>query len=327
MTQKDIEKLFSESEGLDMSHVNKDDVLAKAKQEIYFGASAKAEPEKEKGALPRFFTKRRLIPTLAGVALAFTVFAGALGLYNENFQTVYIDINPSVALKLNRFERVVGVEYLNNDAKNLLAGVKLVGCDASDALATVITACDNAGYVNASSEIYISAESNNDKDSEKILTKLKARAEASKGQESETYTVNTYKASKTEKENYKKEELSPAKYNIIREIIDEDDDYEIDDLKSKTMDELKRIKKDAKDDDKDDDKDDLDENASHGEGSNRHPSYDDYDDEDDAPSKNNGKGNKFDEDEDEDEDDEDDEVESGKKRGEGKDLGYSYERK
>ena len=73
MTQKDIEKLFSESEGLDMSHVNKDDVLAKAKQEIYFGASAKAEPEKEKGALPRFFTKRRLIPTLAGVALAFCV--------------------------------------------------------------------------------------------------------------------------------------------------------------------------------------------------------------------------------------------------------------
>lgn len=327
MTQKDIEKLFSESEGLDMSHVNKDDVLAKAKQEIYFGASAKAEPEKEKGALPRFFTKRRLIPTLAGVALAFTVFAGALGLYNENFQTVYIDINPSVALKLNRFERVVGVEYLNNDAKNLLAGVKLVGCDASDALTTVITACDNAGYVNASSEIYISAESNNDKDSEKILTKLKARAEASKGQESETYTVNTYKASKTEKENYKKEELSPAKYNIIREIIDEDDDFEIDDLKGKTMDELKRIKKDAKDDDKDD----LDENASHGEGSNRHPSYDDYDDEDDAPSKNNGKGNKFDDDEDEDkdkdDDEEDDEVENRKQRGEGKDLGYSYERK
>lgn len=313
MTQKDIEKLFSESEGLDMSHVNKDDVLAKAKQEIYFGASAKAEPEKEKGALPRFFTKRRLIPTLAGVALAFTVFAGALGLYNENFQTVYIDINPSVALKLNRFERVVGVEYLNNDAKNLLAGVKLVGCDASDALTTVITACDNAGYVNASSEIYISAESNNDKDSEKILTKLKARAEASKGQESETYTVNTYKASKTEKENYKKEELSPAKYNIIREIIDEDDDFEIDDLKGKTMDELKRIKKDAKDDDKDD----LDENASHGEGSNRHPSYDDYDDEDDASSKNNVKGNKSDEDEDEDE----------RQKSEGKGFGYSYERK
>lgn len=321
MTQKDIEKLFSESEGLDMSHVNKDDVLAKAKQEMYFGSPAKEAPEKEKSALPRFFTKRRLIPTLAGVALAFTVFAGALGLYNENFQTVYIDINPSIALKLNRFERVVGVEYLNNDAKNLLAGVKLVGCDASDALTTVITACDNAGYVNASSEIYISAESNNDRDSEKILTKLKARAEASKGQESETYTVNTYKASKTEKENYKKEELSPAKYNIIREIIDGDDDYELDDLKSKTMDELKRIKKDAKDDDKDD----LDENASHGEGSNRHPSYDDYDDEDDASSKSNGKGNKSDEDEDEDENE--DEVENGKQKGEGKDLGYSYERK
>ena len=297
MTQKDIEKLFSESEGFDMSHVNKDDVLAKAKQEMYFGSPAKEAPEKEKSALPRFFTKRRLIPTLAGVALAFTVFAGALGLYNENFQTVYIDINPSVALKLNRFERVVGVEYLNNDAKNLLSTVKLVGCDASDALTTVITACNNAGYVNASSEIYISAESNNDKDSEKILTKLKARAEASKGQESETYTVNTYKANKAEKENYKKEELSPAKYNIIREIIDEDDDFEIDDLKGKTMDELKRIKFDICDENENDDDDDdshgngEDKNGkdSHGEkdkGENARPdgndkSYDDNGDNDD----------------------------------------------
>ena len=309
MTQKDIEKLFSESEGFDMSHVNKDDVLAKAKQEMYFGSPAKEAPEKEKSALPRFFTKRRLIPTLAGIALAFTVFAGALGLYNENFQTVYIDINPSVALKLNRFERVVGVEYLNNDAKNLLSTVKLVGCDASDALTTVITACNNAGYVNASSEIYISAESNNDKDSEKILTKLKTRAETAKSQESETYTVNTYKANKAEKESYKKEELSPAKYNIIREIIDEDDDFEIDDLKGKTMDELKRIKFDICGENDDDD-DDYD---GHGNGEDKN-GKDSHGEKDKGESaRPDGDDNSYDDNDDDDDDDDDDICDNEKK--------------
>ena len=308
MTQKDIEKLFSESEGFDMSHVNKDDVLAKAKQEMYFGSPAKEAPEKEKSALPRFFTKRRLIPTLAGVALAFTVFAGALGLYNENFQTVYIDINPSVALKLNRFERVVGVEYLNNDAKNLLSTVKLVGCDASDALTTVITACNNAGYVNASSEIYISAESNNDKDSEKILTKLKTRAETAKSQESETYTVNTYKANKAEKESYKKEELSPAKYNIIREIIDEDDDFEIDDLKGKTMDELKRIKFDICDENDNDEDDD-----SHGKGEDKNGKDSHGEKDKGENARSDGDDNSYDDNDDDDDDDDDDSCDNEKK--------------
>ena len=36
MTNKDIEKMLNECDGLDMSHIKKDDVLAKAKQEMYF---------------------------------------------------------------------------------------------------------------------------------------------------------------------------------------------------------------------------------------------------------------------------------------------------
>ena len=122
MTEKDIEKMLAESEGLDMSHVNKDDALAKARRELYFGANVKSEQKEEKSSFARFFTSRRIVPALAGAALAIGLFAGAIGLYNENFQTVYIDINPSVALKLNRFDRVIGVEYLNDDAKALLIG-------------------------------------------------------------------------------------------------------------------------------------------------------------------------------------------------------------
>lgn len=289
MTNKDIEKLFEESNGPDMSHIKKDDILAKAKQELYFGSPAEEAPKKEKSALPSFFSKKRLIPTLAGVALAVTIFAGSIGLYNENFQTVYIDINPSVALKLNRFERVIGVEYLNEDAATLLSNVKLVGCDASDALTTVINACNSAGYVKSDSEIYISAEANNTKDSEKLLNKLKSKAETARQDESDTYAVNTYNAKKEEKENYKKEELSPAKYNIIHEIIDEDDDYELSDLRHKSMDELNKIKKnlDRDDDLDDDDDDDDDHKGAHGKFDNdvngdcNDDDCDDHDDDDD----------------------------------------------
>ncbi len=262
MTEKDIEKMLAESDGLDMSHVNKDDALAKARRELYFGAAAVSEgteKKEEKSSFARFFTSRRLVPTLAGAALAIALFAGAIGLYNENFQTVYIDINPSVALKLNRFDRVIGVEYLNDDAKNLLSDVKLVGCDATEALSTVINACNEAGYVKDDSEIYISATSKEEKKSEKLLGKLKDCAENMKDSEEETYSVSTFNTKKEDKKRFDNSSISPAKNNIIEDILDEDDaPFKFDDLKDKSMEELHKIKREYEDRDDDDDDDDRD---------------------------------------------------------------------
>lgn len=253
MNEKDIERMLSESE-LDMSHINKDDILAKAKQEIYFGDTVTAsEPQKETRSLPLFFAKKRFVAAAAGVALAFTLCAGMVGLYNEDFQTLYIDINPSVALKLNRFERVIGVEFLNEEAKALLADTKLVGCDAENALKTVISACDSAGYVNQEGEIYISAASKEEKTSEKLLQKLKGTAEKIKPEDNETYSVSTYNAKEEEKEEIKKSDISPAKYKIIKDIVDEDERYRMEDLKNKPMHELKDLRDRIDDDDDDDD--------------------------------------------------------------------------
>lgn len=268
MTQKDIEKMLSEDIGLDMSHVKKDDVLAKAKQELYFNSTAtdgqteRAEQAEEKKSFFSFFTKKRFIPIVAALACVFTLFAGMIGLYNENFQTIYIDVNPSVALKLNRFDRVIEVKLLNDDAKNLFANTDLVGYDVEDALETVISTCDSAGYVKEDSEIYISATSKQEKSSEKLLEKLKVRTEKMKPDKSESYSVTTYNTKEEEKARFENSSLSPAKDKIIHEIADadSDDEYEIENLKEKSMYELTHIKNRFQKHDKDDldDKGDFD---------------------------------------------------------------------
>ena len=291
MTDKDIEKLFEECDGLDMSHVKKDDVLAKAKQEMYFNTES-SENQKKKSSFPLLFTKKRFILLLSGLALVFTFCIGMLGLYYENFQTIYIDVNPSVALKLNRFERVIGVEYLNEDAKNLLSDTKLIGCNAQDALEMVIKACDSAGYVQSDSQIYISASSKEEKNAEKLLQKLKGHAENISKEQNETYAVNTYNAKKNEKKDFEKESLSPAKYNVIKEIIEEDDRYKMEDLKDKSMGELHKLKDHIDDDDRDDKDDDDDDDKpnnkpddvgkpSNNKNENHYDKDDDYDDEHD----------------------------------------------
>ena len=320
MTDKDIEMMLKDSGGLDTSHLKKDDILAKAKQELYFGSATEQTESKKKESFPLRFTKKRFFPALAGAIVMLVLFIGVLGLYNENFQTVYIDINPSVALKINRFERVIGVEYLNDDAKNLLSGTKLVGCDAADALATVISACNTAGYVDADSEIYISASAKEEKSSEKLLSKLKTHAETMREEKDETYAVNTYNAKKNDKKNYEKESLSPAKYNVISEILDEDSGYKLEDLKNKPMDELKKIHRELEERDDRDDDDDRDDRE-HDDDRDERDDDDELDERPAPPEEEHGNGkpkpenNDRDDDGDDDDDDDDDDghKQNGKK--------------
>ena len=280
MTNKDIEKMLNECDGLDMSHIKKDDVLAKAKQEMYFNTESVKEEKEEKSFLSALFTNKRFAPALAGAALALMICVGSIGLYNENFQTVYIDINPSVALKLNRFERVIGVEFLNEDAKALLADTRLVGCDAKEALQTVISACDSAGYVKENSEIYISASAKEEKSSQKLLDKLKGHAETMREEDSETYAVNTYNAKKDEKKDFEKESLSPMdELRKIKNRLDDDDDdddddrYEHDDDDDREDKENKNEKPNPRPENKPNEKPDDEHEKSHNE--------DDWDDDDD----------------------------------------------
>ena len=323
MTNKDIEKMLLECDGLDMSHVKKDDALAKARQEMYFGTESAKEDiaekkEKSKSPLALLFGSRRFVSAFAGAALALLLCFGMIGLYNENFQTLYIDINPSVALKLNRFERVIGVEFLNEDAKALLSDVKLVGSDAEEALKTVIDACNSAGYVKEDSEIYISASANKEQTSEKLLGKLKGTAESMREDKGETYAVNTYSAKKGEKKDFEKESISPAKYRLIEEIIDDAPNYTFEDLKDKKMDELRRIERELDDDDDDfdfddddrDDRDEHDDDDHEGKGNkndnngkndkNEKPDEKPDDKPDDKPN------NRYDDDDDDDDRDDDD---------------------
>ena len=83
MTDKDFEKLFKESEEITPRADLKNEILAKAKQEM-----ATTAIQKEKRS-PRVspFTKR-LMPIAACFVFVFILIGGMLGLGNEKYQTV-----------------------------------------------------------------------------------------------------------------------------------------------------------------------------------------------------------------------------------------------
>ena len=232
MTDKEFEMLYKNSSELTPPSELKANILLRMSEEM--------EKKKERKKVLSFTAiTKKLMPIAACFLFAFILIGGFFGLRNEDYQTVYIDVNPSVALHLNRFGKVSEVEYINEDARDALDGVKLKGLAAEDALEKMIEAYDDAGYFENGAEIYISAVSEKNKNYDKLLEKMQERAEKVKGERG--YSVNVSKLSAEDRNEAKEYDISPGKYHIIEQIIERNPSYTVEELKDMSMAELKKL--------------------------------------------------------------------------------------
>ena len=93
------------------------------------------------------------LPVLRYAALAaclLLVWLSGFGvhLYRTPTSYIYLDINPSVRLDLNCFERVIAVVPLNDDAKTLLSAVNISRGDAQSCINQIVAACQEKRYLN-----------------------------------------------------------------------------------------------------------------------------------------------------------------------------------
>ena len=243
MTDKEFEKKLESAPELTPRKELKDEILARAFAQMDNSPVAEnSEGVSEKSPSPFFKRFKKWIPLAACLVLAILVTAGFLGAKNESYQTIYIDVNPSLEISLNRFDTVSEVNYLNSDAEAALAGVDLIGRSPEEAIELVINELERHGYFTNEAELYIST-ANEDEGSQELLNRLKNHAEKIKG--NKNYNVNTSSLSKEERDEAKELGISPGKYNVISKIIEKLPSYTVDDLKDLSMSELKKLEKEA----------------------------------------------------------------------------------
>jgi hypothetical protein len=73
---------------------------------------------------------------------------GAYYLYFTPINYIGIDMNPSIELAINRFNKVVDIIPLNKEADILISDLKLKNQDIDDAMKTIIDDAINLGYIN-----------------------------------------------------------------------------------------------------------------------------------------------------------------------------------
>ena len=119
--------------------------------------------------------KKHTIRNIAiGAAAALVLAIGGFAGYQYQFAVdtaVSIDVNPSIELEVNRQEKVLKANPLNEDAKTLLEGMELEGTNLKTAVNAVIGSMVQNGYLTADANSILLTVDNDDEARREALQK------------------------------------------------------------------------------------------------------------------------------------------------------------
>lgn len=186
--------------------------------------------------------KIRVITSLrAKIALAACAVLIALGIgggayvYQTPVAYVGIDINPSIELGVNYFDRVVSAEGVNADGQDILSEINVVGMTYEEALASLNDSLTNKGYLTANAAVAVTVMCDDDSRCSN-LEETSQRCFSSAGQ-----GVYCSRATSTEHHEAHKAGLGMGKYLAWRSLVDAGVDISADDVAHMTMSELRAL--------------------------------------------------------------------------------------
>ena len=162
--------------------------------------------------------------------MATAVFAGYT-VYRTPVSYVSIDINPSLELGVNRFDRVVAVWFYNEEAEKLMDKARLQGQTPGEALNLIYSAAEGGGYIaeDGSTVISIAASGKNEGESGRLLEECTA---AVNEKAADVISDTVSKELKTEAASM---EISAGKLKLIKMVQALDDSATVEEFKDSSV--------------------------------------------------------------------------------------------
>ncbi len=179
---------------------------------------------------PKAKAYRYLVPALA--CLVFLIVGSFV--YLTPTANISIDINPSIELGINRFDRVVSVKSYNDDGAELKAQLDIKNLKYTEAVEQVMENDTIEALLSKDEILTIGVFGNNVEKSEKILSEV----ETCTKNERNTYC---YFANTQEVEGAHELGLSCGKYKAYLELHSLDGSITADDVKNMTMREIRDL--------------------------------------------------------------------------------------
>lgn len=165
-------------------------------------------------------TKR--IRVAVAAALFFMVASVGVAAYETPYYYVSLDVNPGILLKVNLFEKVIGVQGVNEDAIAIIEGLELKNKGIETALCNAIQRIEEKGYFVKNNNIIIAASSKNTEKAEKLALKLKDAANEEIEDEGIDVDVDCRGIGYEMVQKARELNITPGKYNIITHLLKEE---------------------------------------------------------------------------------------------------------
>lgn len=163
--------------------------------------------------------------------------SGAYAYYQTPQSYISVDINPSVELGVNKFDKVVKAEAYNKDGEKILNGVNVKGSDVKNALDTLISSAADKGYVSkdGSTAIAITSET----DDKEVAAKLEDEAEdgvkEALKESGRTAVINKDNVALARRDEARKLSITPGKLNLINKLQAVDPTAKVEDYKDASV--------------------------------------------------------------------------------------------
>ena len=147
-----------------------------------------AEREKRTSRQAR---RPRWSATFAAACAALVLLLGLGGYYTAQTPVSYvsIDVNPSVELALNRFDRVVSATAYNGDGEIILEGINVKGKLYTDAIDAIVESSAMQPYLTNDSALTFTVAANNSSKESTLLTGVK-NCSGCRGHGGQSYTAD-----------------------------------------------------------------------------------------------------------------------------------------
>lgn len=188
-------------------------------------------------------SRKNVFSIIGSIAAVFVVAFASYNLYQSSVPQAMIefDVNPSIALEVNRAEKVVNVTALNEDAQSILGEMNLKNSSLDDAVTTLVDSMVDQGYItDDTNSILISVDAQNDAFGTNLQDKLTGDVETVLS----SHSLNGAVLSQTIHENQNvntlaaENNISVGKASLITALIEQDSTLDFSDLAHLSINEL-----------------------------------------------------------------------------------------
>ncbi len=184
----------------------------------------------------------RMLKTLSALAACFFIFVVSVVVLNfRTNASIYLDVNPSVELRINYFDRVISANASNRDGAVILENMNLKNTDLDVALNAILGSMVKHGYLSeASGTILISVECASQDRADKLQLQVSNHVEEDMQTliNSGTVLSQQVESNDTLDDLAKKFDITHGKAALLQELVAKHPELKYEDLAKLSMSDL-----------------------------------------------------------------------------------------